>query len=163
MLKLADVGAEDIVYDLGSGDGRIVISAVQDFHAKRAVGIEQRENLVNTTRFKIRRLKLESKIEIVHDDVFNVDISAAKVVTLYLTSYGTDRIRLKLEEELKPSTRVVSRHYPILEWTPTQVFDNIYLYQLGKLDRPTFTRKKAKIRPHPLDWYHVFSRDESRS
>lgn len=133
MLKLADVGAGDIVYDLGSGDGRIVISAVQDFHAKRAVGIEQRENLVKTTRFKIRSLKLESRVEILHDDVLNVDISEANVVTLYLTSYGTDQIRLKLEEELKPRARVVSRHYQILEWKPITVNGNIYLYQLGKI------------------------------
>lgn len=133
MLKLADVGPRDVVYDLGSGDGRIVISAVQDFHARRAVGIELRENLVNKARDKIWRLNLTSNVEIVHEDIFKVDVSEADVVTLYLTSYGIDRIRLKLEEELKPRTRVVSRHYKILEWKPITVHGNIYLYQLGKI------------------------------
>lgn len=128
MLTLADVQADDVVYDLGSGDGRIVIAAVRDFHAKRAVGIEQKQKLVSLARSTIRELRLEHRVEIVHANFLTIDISNADVVILYLTSYGADWIRPKLEKEVKPTARVVSRHYPILEWNPSKVHENVYLY-----------------------------------
>lgn len=135
MLKLAVVGAGDVVYDLGSGDGRMVAAAVRDFKAKRAVGIELRGDLVNKARVEIRRLNLEGKIEIIHGDALKINVSEADVVTLYLTSRGNEMLRPKLEEELKPGTRVVSLSYKISGWKPIQVdrvfwlFRKTYLYQ----------------------------------
>ena len=126
---------------------------MQDFQAKRAVGVELRRNLVDTARSKIRSLNLERRVEIVREDVLKVDISEADVVTLYLTSYGTDRIKPKLEEELKPRARVVSRHYSILEWKPIEVHGNIYLYQRGESERQPITRGNEKARSHPFNWY----------
>jgi precorrin-6B methylase 2 len=146
MLTLADVQAEDVVYDLGSGDGRIVITAVRDFNAKRAVGVEQTHKLVTRARSTIRDLRLERRVEIVHADFLNVDVSDADVILLYLTSYGADWIRPKLEKEVKPGARVVSRHYPILAWIPSKVHENIYLYHRQQPQRLPAARKN---REHP--------------
>jgi len=115
MLEIARVRADDVVFDLGSGDGRILIMAVREFKAKRAVGIEFREDLVNEARTLIRRYDLESKIEIIHGDALNINISEADVVTLYLTSQGIETLRPKLEKELKPGTRIVSLSFKINE------------------------------------------------
>jgi predicted RNA methylase len=134
MLTLAEVRTDDVVYDLGSGDGRIVIAAVRDFKAKRAVGIELRSDLVKKARSEIRRLKLEDKIEIIQGDAVEVNINEADVVTLYLTSRGNEILKPKLEKELKHGARVVSRNYKISGWEPIKVdtfwpFRKIYLYQ----------------------------------
>lgn len=134
MLTLAEVRTDDVVYDLGSGDGRIVVAAVRDFKAKRAVGIELRSDLVKKACTEIRRLKLEDKIEIIQGDALEVNISEADVVTLYLTSRGNEILKPKLEKELKHGARVVSRNYKISGWEPIKVdtfwpFRKIYLYQ----------------------------------
>ncbi len=134
MLTLAGVGADDVVYDLGSGDGRMVVAAVRDFKAKKAVGIEMRGDLVNKALTEIRRLNLEGRIEIIHGDILKVNISEADVVTLYLTPEGNKMLRPKLEDELKPKARVVSSDYKISGWKPIKVdgfwwFRRIYLYQ----------------------------------
>ena len=138
MIKLAGVGAGDVVYDLGSGDGRIVITAVRDFKAKRAVGIESHDDLVNKARIEIRRQNLEGRVEVMHGDALKVNVSEADVVTLYLTSRGNEMLRPKLEEELKSGARVVSLDYKIPGWKPIKVdgpryrkfqFRKIYLYQ----------------------------------
>ncbi|MCK4953543.1 tRNA (adenine(22)-N(1))-methyltransferase TrmK, partial [Candidatus Bathyarchaeota archaeon] len=105
MLTLAEVRTDDVVYDLGSGDGRIVVAAVRDFKAKRAIGIELRSDLVKKACTEIRRLKLEDKIEIIQGDALEVNISEADVVTLYLTSRGNEILKPKLEKELKPGAR----------------------------------------------------------
>ena len=134
MLRLAEVRTDDVVYDLGSGDGRVVVAAVKDFKAKRAVGIELRSDLVKKARTEIRRLKLEGKVEIIQGDALDVNISEADVVTLYLTSRGNEILKPKLEKELKLGARVVSRNYKIPGWEPNKVdtfwpFRKIYLYQ----------------------------------
>lgn len=134
MLTLAGVRADDVVYDIGSGDGRIVVAAVRNFKAKRAAGIELRSDLVNKARAEIRRLNLEGRIEIIHGDALKVNVSEADVVTLYLTSEGNKMFRPKLEEELKLGARVVSLDYKISGWKPVKVdgfwwFRKIYLYQ----------------------------------
>jgi len=132
MLEIARVRADDVVFDLGSGDGRILIMAVREFKAKRAVGIEFREDLVNEACTLIQRYGLESKIEIIHGDALNINISEADVVTLYLTSRGIEILRPKLEKELKPGTRIVSLSFKINEWKPLKIdgfWFKIYLYQ----------------------------------
>lgn len=135
MLKLAELKAGELVYDLGSGDGRILITAAKDFGA-RAIGIELNENLVKKTIEKIRELKLEDKVRVIHGDFMNVDISDADVVTLYLTERGNEVVKPKLEKELKPGARVVSHNYEIRGWKPIRIKEvewrRIYLYEVKK-------------------------------
>lgn len=120
MLLLAEVKPWDIVYDLGSGDGRLVILAAHEFGAM-AVGVELREDLVKRALSKISELHLEENAKIIQDDFFRVDVSSADVITLYLTTSANKKIRPKLESDLKPGARVVSHDYEILGWTPLKV------------------------------------------
>lgn len=137
MLELAEVKPGELVYDLGAGDGRIVIAAVRDFKAK-GVGVEIREDLVKTFKSKVHELNLEGKVKVIHGNFFNVNISDANVVTLYLLTSVNERIRPKLERELKPGVRVVSHDYEIPGWKPIKVEEfkediwrthKIYLYR----------------------------------
>jgi len=106
MLKLARVGPADVVYDLGSGDGRLVIAAARDFRA-RGVGVEIDPKLVAQSREYARRAGVEARATFHEQDLFQADLSAATVVTLYLTREVNLRLRPKLERELAPGTRVV--------------------------------------------------------
>jgi predicted RNA methylase len=117
MLILAKLKPEEMVYDLGSGDGRVVIMAAQEFGAK-AVGIELRADLANQALKRISELNLETRVKIVQNDVFKVDISSADIVTLYLTTSANEKIKPKLESELRHGTRVVSHDYEVRGWKP---------------------------------------------
>jgi protein-L-isoaspartate O-methyltransferase len=119
MLELAGVGPNDTVYDLGSGDGRIVIAAAQAFGA-RAVGVEIRSELWKQSSEEIVRLGLEKRARIIHDDMFQVDVGAATVVTLYQLTAVNDRLRPLLEKRLRPGARVVSVDFEIPDWAPTK-------------------------------------------
>jgi SAM-dependent methyltransferase len=105
MLKLADVKASDVVYDLGSGDGRIVIAAAQKFGA-RGVGIELDRRLVSEANKKARKAGVADKVTFLSTDLFTADISEATVVTLYLLPSINLRLQPKLMRELKPGTRI---------------------------------------------------------
>ncbi len=120
MLTLADVKTKETVYDLGCGDGRLVIMAAREFGAK-GVGVELRGDLVKQARERISELHLEGRVKIVQADLFNVDIGPADVVTLYLTTSANTKIRPKLESQLKPGVRVVSHDYEIVGWRPVKV------------------------------------------
>ncbi len=120
MLTLAELKPGEVIYDLGSGDGRVVITAAQDFGA-RAVGIELRGDLVKQALNKILELGLEGRVEILQNDMFNVDISSADVVSLYLTTSANQKVKPKLESELKHGARVVSHDYEIHGWKPFKV------------------------------------------
>jgi len=132
MLEMAKVGSDDVLYDLGSGDGRILITAVEEFGVKKAVGVEAREDLVKASTEEVRRRGLEGKITIIHGDMHQVPIGEADVVTLFLTTSANERLRPKLERELKDGARVVSHDYEILGWKPVKVENlgqhTIYLY-----------------------------------
>lgn len=132
MLEIARVSTDDVLFDLGSGDGRILITAVREFKVKKAVGIEIREDLVNEARTQIRRYNLERNIEIIHGDALHINLSMADVVTLYLTSRGIEILRPKLEKDLKAGTRIVSLSFQINKWKPVKIdgfWFKIYLYQ----------------------------------
>jgi tRNA A58 N-methylase Trm61 len=120
MLTLAEIKPGDIIYDLGCGDGRVVIMAAQDFGAQ-GIGVEMREDLAKQALGKISDLGLEGRVKIVHGDMFKVDISQANVITLYLTTSANDKVKPKLEAELKPGTRVISHDYEILGWRPIKI------------------------------------------
>jgi SAM-dependent methyltransferase len=117
MLKLARVTADDVVYDLGSGDGRIVILAAQKYGA-RGVGIELDPRLVARSRQVARDADLADRVRFVVGDLFEADISEATVVTLYL-SYSVNRsLKPKLLRELRPGTRIVSHQFTMGTWAP---------------------------------------------
>ncbi|MEL9998363.1 MAG: class I SAM-dependent methyltransferase, partial [Sulfolobales archaeon] len=103
------------------GDGRIVILALTKFKVKKAVGVEIRDDLVKIARTKIEELNLNDRGFIIHDDMFDVDISEATVVTLFLLTSVNSMLKPKLEKELRPGTRVVSHEFEIPGWTPTRV------------------------------------------
>lgn len=115
MLSLARVTSNDIVYDLGSGDGRIVILAAQKYGA-RGVGIEIDPRLVATARQVAREGEVSHKVQFIEGDLFDADISSATVVTLYLSPSVNARLEPKLKKELRPGTRVVSHQFPIGRW-----------------------------------------------
>ena len=120
MLILAELKPGEVVYDLGSGDGRVVIMAAKEFGA-RAVGVELRGDLVKRALNEVMKLHLESRVKIVQDDLFKVDVNPADIVTLYLTTSANKKIKPKLESELKPGARVVSHDYAIPGWKTFKV------------------------------------------
>ncbi len=120
MLKGAGVTAADVVYDLGSGDGRLVIAAARDFGA-RGVGVEIDAPLVQESREAAARAGVSERATFLWQDLFTTDISAATVVTLYLRDDVNLRLRPKLLRELRPGTRVVSHDFGMGEWQPQRV------------------------------------------
>ena len=133
MLQLAGVTAADIVYDLGSGDGRIPIIAAQKYGA-RGVGIEIDARLVEQSRQIAREAGVEDRVTFLRGDLFTADVSRATVVTLYLSPSVNRRLVPKLSRELAPGTRVVSHQFPIQDWTPTARirpdYSDVYLYRV---------------------------------
>jgi protein-L-isoaspartate O-methyltransferase len=119
MLELGDMKKSDILYDLGSGDGRIVIQAAKKYGAK-AVGIEYDAKLVDQARAEAKKEGVEHLVEFRHQDVFNADISAATVVTIYMLPSFNARLRPVLEKQLEPGTRVVAHDYPVEGWKPAK-------------------------------------------
>ena len=117
MLTVAQVGPTDVVYDLGSGDGRIVITAAQKYGA-RGVGIELDRDLVNEANRNARTAGVQDRVRFRRGDLFRQDLSPATVVTLFLSPSVNLRLQSKLLRELKPGTRVVSHQFPIGDWTP---------------------------------------------
>jgi SAM-dependent methyltransferase len=117
MLRLANVGPADVVYDLGSGDGRIVIIAAEKFGA-RGVGIEMVPRLVEMSRELAREGEVEDRVTFIEGDLFTADISEATVVTLYLSPSINRRLLPKLRAELRPGTRIVSRQFRFGSWVP---------------------------------------------
>lgn len=120
VLDLAAVKPGDVVYDLGSGDGRIVIAAAREYGA-RAVGVEIDPALVAESRAAARRLGLGERARFVEQDLFQTDLREATVVTLYLSPDVNRRLRPKLLAELAPSSRVVSHDFDMGDWTAERV------------------------------------------
>jgi SAM-dependent methyltransferase len=117
MLELAGVTEDDVVYDLGSGDGRIPITAARDYGA-RGVGIEIKPRLVEKARQNAKKAGVSSRVSFREGDLFEADISEATVVTLYLLPSVNAKLRPKLFRELPAGTRVVSHDFDMNEWAP---------------------------------------------
>jgi len=120
MLKLADLKRGEVLFDLGAGDGRTVTMAAKSFGA-RAVGVELREDLAKKALSTIHENGLSDRVTIVNGDMFTVNLSSADVVFLYLTTSANEKIKPKLETELKKGVRVVSHDYEIVGWKPLKV------------------------------------------
>ncbi|HUG76415.1 MAG TPA: class I SAM-dependent methyltransferase, partial [Burkholderiales bacterium] len=116
MLELARVGPRDIVYDLGSGDGRIVIAAAKK--GARGVGVDIDPQRIEEARENARAAGVEDRVRFVQGDLFKADIGDATVVTLYLLSTVNQRLRPKLLAELRPGTRIVSHAFDMGDWHP---------------------------------------------
>jgi SAM-dependent methyltransferase len=119
MLRLATVGPTDVVYDLGSGDGRVVIAAARDFGA-RGVGVELEPRLVEESRRIAARAGVAERAQFVQQDIFVTDVSPATVVTLYLGADLNARLHPRLLAQLKPGSRIVSHDFPIVGWEPAR-------------------------------------------
>jgi SAM-dependent methyltransferase len=120
MLELARVKPGDVVYDIGSGDGAIIIRAAKKYGV-RGVGIEIDQELVLKARDTAFREKVEHLVEFRVQDAFTVDVSPATVVTLYMLPEFNAKLRPMLERQLKIGTRVVSHDYPIQGWSPDRI------------------------------------------
>ncbi|HSL81365.1 MAG TPA: class I SAM-dependent methyltransferase [Thermoanaerobaculia bacterium] len=118
MHRLAGTGAGDVVFDLGCGDGRILISAVRDFDARLGVCVELDPVRLDQAREKAREAGVEERIVFVEGDLFRVDLTQATVVTLYLLPNLNERLRPKLLRELRPGSRVVSYAFGMGDWEP---------------------------------------------
>src|SRR5256714_12789815 len=117
MLRYAEVGAKDFLIDLGSGDGRIVLTAAKVFGA-RGFGVEIKEDLVHRANEAAQKEGLADKVKFLKQDLFKTDISQATVVTMYLLPDTVNLLKEKLLTELRPGTRIVSHDYPLTGWIP---------------------------------------------
>ena len=139
--KMLDLGAlkkGEKMYDLGSGDGRIVIIAAEKYHAV-STGVEFDKDLSQHSSERIKRLKLDKLANIIHGDIMDQDYSSANLITVYLLPISNDKVRPLLEKQLKKGTRIVAHDFEIAGWTPekTQHIDDdgegrshtLYLYR----------------------------------
>lgn len=120
MLELANLRTGETVYDLGCGDGRVLIVAAQK-HRMKAVGVELSERLAKSTTETLKKLGLSDLATVIHGDLMDVDLSGADVVTLYLLRDSNDLLRPKLEKSLHAGARIISHDYEIRGWRPTLV------------------------------------------
>jgi tRNA A58 N-methylase Trm61 len=140
MLVLAGIQKGDVVYDLGAGDGRVVITAAKNYGV-RAVGYESDPGLAKLARENVRKQGVEESVEIREQDFMSADLSRATVVTLYLSQDGNLALRSKLLRELRPEARVVSYTFDMGDWQPKIVESYrdaggdrhmLYLWQMSK-------------------------------
>lgn len=138
MLALADIKPGETVYDLGCGDGRIVITAAMKFSAK-AVGVEIRRDIYESTAAYVASLGLSEQVHIIHGDALKTNLAPADVVTLYLLTSSNERLRPVLETQLRKGARVVSHDFEIRGWKPEKTErvlvegrpHMIYVYKMG--------------------------------
>ena len=142
MLKLADLKAGEVLFDMGAGDGRTVIMAAKTFGA-RGVGIELREDLAKKALSGIHENCVEDRVTIVNGDMFNVNLTSADVVYLYLTTSANEKIKPKLERDLKKGARVVSHDYEVTGWRPEKVANFCENPQLGYPSHTIYLYRKT--------------------
>ncbi len=144
ILKLAEVRKDDLVYDLGSGDGRIVIAAARIYGA-RGIGFELDPDLVHQARDDARRGALEGRAEFYVQDVMTADLTPATVVTIYLSRDANLMLRARLLSMLRPGSRVVSHNFDMGDWKPVRILgfrDNaggehtLFLWRIPERPRP---------------------------
>ena len=121
MLTLAKVGPSDYVIDLGSGDGRLVITAVSKYKARGGMGVDINRELVKLATDNATKAGVGDQVTFVAGDLFATGVEKATVVTLYLLPTMMSDVEAKLRKELKPGTRVISHDYPLPTWKPVEV------------------------------------------
>ncbi len=142
VFEALDLKENDVLYDLGCGDGRIIIEAAKKYPIKKAIGVEMREELIKDIMNKIREEKIEERVQVVQGDFFKVPISDATVVYMYLLTSVNEALKPKLKQELKPGTRVVTLDFQISGWKPVKVIGDklgwqktLYVYVIGESDK----------------------------
>jgi 23S rRNA G2445 N2-methylase RlmL len=138
MLRLARPTRQDVVYDLGSGDGRILIAAAKKYGA-RGVGVEIDRKLVRKARGNAEKAGVGHLVTFREGDLFQTDLRGATIVTLYLLPSVNLRLRPKLFQELAPGTRIVSHNYDMGDWQPKQTLklgDHfVYFWTISGLEK----------------------------
>lgn len=129
MLEIAEVTEDDVVYDLGSGDGRIVIAAAQTYGA-RGVGIEIDPDLVETSNNAAAEAGVSDRVRFVRGDFYETDFSDATVVMMYLFEETNEKLKPYLIEQLPSDARIVTYKYRMPGWTPVRANKRVYLYKL---------------------------------
>jgi cyclopropane fatty-acyl-phospholipid synthase-like methyltransferase len=134
MLEMANIKQGETLIDLGCGDGRILITAVERYKVK-AVGVEISPKLVAQATTRIQREGLTEQARVIQGDLLQADLTGADIVTIYLESSLNQQLRPRLEKFLKPGARVVSHDYPVTGWKPTKVDKSdgshlVYLYEM---------------------------------
>jgi ribosomal protein L11 methylase PrmA len=135
MLKVANVKAGDVVYDLGCGDGRIVVTAAQKYGA-RGIGIDIDPQRIKEANENVQKSGVGDRVKIMQADLFETNISEATVVTLYLLPSLNVKLMPKLMKELKPGTRIVSHAFDMGDWKPEQTLNvdgrTVYYWTIPK-------------------------------
>ena len=152
MLKVAKVGSGDVVYDLGSGDGRIPIMAVQKFNAARAVGIDINPERIKEAEANLKAAGVGDRVRFLNEDLFEAKISDATVVTLYLLPSLNLKLLPKLLTDLKPGTRIVSHAFDMGSWKPQQTLNaggsTVYFWIIPAKGTPEYTAAVAAAKPN---------------
>jgi predicted O-methyltransferase YrrM len=147
MLKVAKVGKSDVVYDLGSGDGRIPIMAVQKYSAARAVGIDINPERIKEAEANLKAAGVGDRVRFLNEDLFEAKISDATVVTLYLLPSLNLKLLPKLLAELKPGTRIVSHAFDMGTWKPQQTVNangsTVYFWTIPAKGTPEYNAATA--------------------
>jgi SAM-dependent methyltransferase len=160
MLRAAEVGPNDVVYDLGCGDGRIVVAAAQRFGA-RAVGVDLDPDLLSEAWQNALMAGVGDRVTLRQQDLFATDLSPATVVTLYLSLEVNRRLRPKLLRELRPGSRIVSHEFDLGDWKPERIIEvpladrvhRVYLWRVParslRNERLDFVPERPEIVPLP--------------
>ena len=133
MLTVAHAGPGDVLYDLGCGDGRILLTAIEKFNVDSAVGFELNPKLFESTRSKILEKGLNDRIKIFNESFFKADLSEATVVTLYLTTSGNSKLKPKFMKELQKGARIVSHDFPMMDWITAKDDHGFYSFGTHKI------------------------------
>jgi precorrin-6B methylase 2 len=143
MLKVAKAGKDDVVYDLGSGDGRIPIMAVQKYNATRAIGIDINPERIREAEANLKAANVGDRVRFLNEDLFEANIGDATVVTLYLLPSLNLKLIPKLLAELKPGTRIVSHAFDMGSWKPQQTLNaggsTVYFWTIPAKGTPEYT------------------------
>ena len=141
VFEALDLREGDVLYDLGCGDGRIVVEAAKKYPIKKAVGVELREELVKDLMNRIKKENVGERVQIIHDDFFKAPIHEATVVYMYLLTSVNESLKPKLRQELKPGSRVVTLDFQIPGWKPIRTLGDktgwqktVYVYVIGISD-----------------------------
>jgi SAM-dependent methyltransferase len=147
ILALADVGRDDFVVDLGSGDGRIVIAAVAKFGARGGFGVDISADMVALANDNARRAGVGDRVRFFERDLFKTDVREATVVTVYLLPSVMAKVAKKLRAELRPGTRVVVHDFPFPDWTPER---SVGVDSLDKIKVTGFTASQLYLYRVPV-------------
>jgi precorrin-6B methylase 2 len=142
MLKVAKVGKGDVLYDLGSGDGRIPITAAQKYRIARGIGIDINPERIKEANENLSKARVGDRVRFVNADLFETDLSDATVITLYLLPTLNLKLLPKLLKEVKPGTRVVSHAFDMGSWKPQQTLKvgtrSVYFWTIPAPGTPSY-------------------------